>query len=169
MQRPSPASPATRPRRDRLRGSAAALTLALLLALPGAEAATPLAPTVDLSGLPALGDAWREENPYRGNAQAVETGRSLYAQACARCHGAESLEPGPAANLRLVGLYCQRLADPELASRCTRDADYYFRTTVLEGKVRLGVEHMPPWAGVLSQEAIWSLRSFVEAQRGTKP
>ncbi|WP_162860600.1 c-type cytochrome [Pseudothauera hydrothermalis] len=146
-----------------------ALLLALLLVIPGGVgAATPVAPTVDLSGLPALGNEWREENPYRGNAHAIAVGRALYAQVCARCHGAESLEPGPAANLRLVGMYCQRLKDPQLAARCTRDADHYFLTTVLEGKIRLGVEHMPPWAGVLSQEAIWALRSFVEAQRSVK-
>jgi hypothetical protein len=38
---------------------------------------------------------------------------------------------------------------------------------VLKGKVLLGVEHMPPWEGILPQEAVWALRSYVET-RGRK-
>ena len=31
---------------------------------------------VDTSTLPQLGDKWREDNPYRGNAEAVKIGSS---------------------------------------------------------------------------------------------
>ena len=76
------------------------LALGLAAALCGPSvAATPEPPRVDLSGLPALGDGWREDNPYRGNPQAVDTGRAIYAQSCARCHGAEATKPGPASSL----------------------------------------------------------------------
>jgi mono/diheme cytochrome c family protein len=157
-------------RNGRGRAAFAALALGLTALVPAAtHAAKPAAPTVDLSALPGLDGMPREDNPYRGNAQAIDLGRQVYAQACARCHGTAATEPGPAANLRLVGLYCRRLTDAELARRCSRDADEYFRTSVLKGKSRLGVEHMPPWEGVLSEEAIWAVRSFVEAQRGAKP
>lgn len=114
-----------------------------------------------LAALAALGDEWRAENPYRGDARAIAAGQTLYAAHCARCHGEDASGRGPAADLRVLGRYCRRIADEDLRRRCARDADDYFRRSVLFGKVRLGIVHMPPWKDVLSQEAVWALRSFV--------
>lgn len=41
--------------------------------------------------------AWRvpdEENPMKGDAQAIESGLTSYAQMCARCHGGPGVQPG---------------------------------------------------------------------------
>ncbi len=48
---------------------------------------------------------------------------------------------------------CRRIADAELKAWCLRDNDAYFAKTVRQGKVILGVSHMPPWEeSILPQE-----------------
>lgn len=119
---------------------------------------------IDVSGLPPLGPTWRDENPYRGNARAVEVGESAFTQACARCHVlATSGGIGP--DLRKLDAYCLRIADERIRRACMKDQDHYFRTTVLEGKVIVGVTHMPAWKGLLSQEAVWAIRTYIESRR----
>lgn len=49
---------------------------------------------VDTKGLPALGEAWLVENPYRKNDLAIRIGSSAYNQNCARCHGLEAVPGG---------------------------------------------------------------------------
>ncbi len=108
-------------------------------------------------------DAWT--NPLRGDAASIDAGAVAYAQSCARCHGKEATQPGPAANLRLIGRYCGRLDDPTLKQRCTEDADAYFLKSVEDGKVRLDVRHMPGWKGQLSTEQVWAIQAYVESRR----
>ncbi len=127
-----------------------------------AEAASP--PTVDTSTLPALGETWHASNPYRGDPAAIAIGRSAYNQACARCHGIDAEHQGNAADLRRVDAYCRRIADAALRHACMLDNDAFFKDSVLHGKRRVGVEHMPPWAGVLSQELVWAIQAFVESR-----
>lgn len=163
-------TPATLPDRvaaDRFRFGTTLRMLAALAVLTSvpAYALEAVVPIVDLSGLPALPDGAHDENPYRGNPLAVEIGRSAYAQACARCHGEEASTMGPAADLRLLGRYCNRIADPTLRGRCVRDADFYFLKTVREGKLRLGIRHMPAWGDRLAQPLAWSIQAFIEARR----
>lgn len=146
-----------------LRGAMRAARLAIFLAGAACGVAQ-AAGTPPPPELPPLGDAWRTENPYRGDARAVAFGKTLYVANCLRCHGEEASGRGPAADLRLVGRYCRQIADEPLRQRCARDADEYFRRSVLFGKVRLGIVHMPPWQDVLSQEAVWALRSYVETR-----
>lgn len=159
------------------RGVAAALrTTGLAVALLGAASVaaqqistepitTPV--TVDLSALPALGTPWLEDNPYRGNAKVAEIGRTLFNQACARCHGDDgNATHHVGTDLRRLDSYCfVKIKDAATRRHCLRDNDHYFKESVLRGKIRVGVAHMPPWEGVLSQEAVWSLRSFLESQR----
>ncbi len=139
------------------------LCLALLLALGlgSARAGDTSAEEPGLAALPELGGQWRTENPYRGDARATAAGQTLFVAHCQRCHGENASGRGPAPDLRVLGRYCMRIADKELHARCMRDADDYFRRSVLFGKVRMGVVHMPPWKDVLSQEAIWALRTYV--------
>ena len=49
---------------------------------------------VDTSELPSLGEEWRDENPFRGDATAIRIGTSAYNQNCARCHGLEAISGG---------------------------------------------------------------------------
>lgn len=103
---------------------------------------------VDVSGLEKLGEEWREENPYRGNERAIEIGKSAYAQNCARCHGLDGISGGIAPDLREL--------EPGM------DGDEWYVYRVRNGAVRNGVPYMPKMAEFLSQEALWSIRSWLE-------
>jgi len=150
------------------------LSLAALILLPilsGASAETApaangvpiLAPVVDTLALKPLGAAWLGENPYRSEAAAVEVGRQAFIQACQRCHGPEALGKGPGPNLRRLSTYCKRIVDPSLQRDCFIDNDAHFVKSVLKGKTRVGVVHMPPWEGLLSQEVVWALKAYVDS------
>ena len=124
-----------------------------------------VAPTVSPNGLPPLGEIWLAENPYRGNPAAVAIGQQAYNQACARCHGADaSTNTAPAPDLRQLNRYCRRISDVELNAACMRVNDAYFSKTVRNGKVIVGVTHMPPWQGVLKQELAWAIQVFIESR-----
>lgn len=136
------------------------IKLALSVALSGALAVfagsaashgdvTPQA--VDVSTLKPLGDEMKDVNPYRDDKAAVKVGSSAYNQNCARCHGLEGVSGGIAPDLRTLDL------DP--------DTDVYYRNAVLAGRVRNGAVYMPPFAGVLSQEAIWAIKAYLETRR----
>ena len=124
-----------------------------------------VAPTVTPDGLPVLGEAWLEANPYRGNPLAVSIGETAYGQTCARCHGADaSTNATPAPDLRQLNRFCRRITDPELNAACMRDNDAYFAKTVRHGKIVVGITHMPPWQGVLKQELAWAIQTFIESR-----
>lgn len=147
----------------------------LLLALchmPLAAQEVAVAPDVQAGGLPPLGARWLATNPYRNQPPADEAraiGRDAYNQACARCHGADAgTNAAPAPDLRNLDRGCRRIADPALKARCQADNDAYFAKTVREGKLILGVTHMPPWQGVLSQELAWAIQVFVESRAAAR-
>lgn len=104
--------------------------------------------TVDVSGLDQLGEEWLEENPYRDNELAIKIGQSAYAQNCARCHGLDAISGGIAPDLREL--------EPGMAG------DEWFAYRVINGATRNGVPYMPKMADFLSQEALWSIRSWLE-------
>lgn len=108
---------------------------------------------VDVSALPPLGETVREVNPYRDNAEAIRVGTSAYNQNCARCHGLEAISGGIAPDLRKLDL------DP--------DSDLFYYASVLAGKVRNGAVYMPPFGEILSQEAIWAIKAYLETRRAS--
>lgn len=122
---------------------------------------------VDVHTLPQLGADWREENPYRtqANAEAVRIGTSAYNQNCARCHGLEAISGGIAPDLRKLDKDCFDLADKVKQTACIKEIDNYFLTTVRHGRVRNGAVYMPPFEGVLQQEAFWAIKSYLETRR----
>lgn len=129
------------------------LFLCSILLLPSAPIlahgdVTPQA--VDVSTLPQLGEQKKEENPYRGNQEAIRIGTSAYNQNCARCHGIEAISGGIAPDLRRLDI--------------DRETDQYFLQSVLRGKVRNGAVYMPPFEGILQQEAIWAIRSYIDTR-----
>ncbi|NMG37432.1 cytochrome c-550 PedF [Azoarcus sp. TTM-91] len=165
---PATLSAADGPRRLLLHLAALLLQIALLAGFVSpARAEVAIPPVVDISPLPPLGETWLAANPYRGNPQAVEIGRSAYNQSCARCHGVDADHQGNAADLRRVDAYCRRIADTGLRAACMLDNDAFFKESVLHGKVRVGVVHMPPWEGLLSQEVVWAIQTFVESRAGS--
>jgi mono/diheme cytochrome c family protein len=139
----------------------ATMCLALSTSLLGAEA--PKAPTVDITGLPALAPGWAELNPYRGRADATMVGKAVFNQTCARCHGIDANgSRAPAPDLRRVGGHCLKLQDADLKARCQSDADVYFIKSARFGKRKFGIEHMPAWDGVLDARTLWAIRTFIE-------
>lgn len=115
------------------------------------------------AGASTAGAGERQVNPFRGQTQPA--GQGLYNQHCAQCHGEDARRPmAEAPDLRRLNSFCRRLADAALKDRCLGDVDTYFHHSVMEGKVRAGVVHMPPWRGQLDDASIWAIRSFIEAQ-----
>lgn len=107
---------------------------------------------MDVSSLPALGDEWRESNPYTGNEEAIKIGSSGYNQNCARCHGLEVISGGIAPDLR------------NLNTLDKAEADEWYMYRIRNGAVRDGRVYMPPFEGILQQEAMWAIKAFIETR-----
>ena len=110
---------------------------------------------VNTDGLEATGEEFLAENPYRlaGGEQyelAIEIGASGYNQNCARCHGLEAISGGIAPDLR-------KLEDGEFG-------DEWYLERVRKGYSQNGAYKMPPFQDVLSQEAMWAIRSYLESR-----
>ena len=110
---------------------------------------------VDTTGLDVVGEEWAEENPYRikGGDQyelAKKIGSSGYNQNCARCHGLQVISGGIAPDLRFL--------DEGI------DGDEWFLQRIRHGYSQNGAYKMPPFEGVLSQEAMWAIRSYIETR-----
>jgi len=110
---------------------------------------------VDTEGLEATGEEFLAENPYRiaGGEQyelAIKIGASGYNQNCARCHGLEAISGGIAPDLRA-------LEDGEFG-------DEWYMERVRKGYSQNGAYKMPPFEALLSQEAMWAIRSYVESR-----
>lgn len=130
------------------------LAPALLLALFASQAfshgdVTPQA--VDTTGLKALGTEWQVANPYRKNETAIRIGSSAFNQNCARCHGIGAVSGGIAPDLRYL---------PE-----GNEGDEIFLNRIRHGSTRDGRVYMPPFEGMLSQEAMWAIRAWLETVR----
>jgi cytochrome c-550 PedF len=145
--------------------SLSGLLLAVFFAVsPVAHAHGDVVPqSVETKGLPALGDKWREENPYRGNKQAIGIGDSAYAQNCARCHGLQAISGGIAPDLRQLDRDCLTQKDDAKKQACYKEMDGYYASSVRKGKVRNGAVYMPPFEGIFSQEAVWAIKSYLES------
>ena len=124
---------------------------------------------VDTSSLPQLGEKWLESNPYDkaspARKEALRIGSSAYNQNCARCHGLEALSGGIAPDLRKFDDDCGGLADAAKKAACYKEMDDFYVGTVRRGRTRDGRVYMPPFEGTLTQEAIWSIRSYLEDRR----
>ncbi len=102
---------------------------------------------LNTKGLENLGDEWLEENPYEGNSVAIEIGASGYNQNCARCHGLQVISGGIAPDLRYLPMGLE--------------GDEWFMMRVRNGYSQNGAYKMPPFENILSQEAMWAIRSFI--------
>ncbi len=130
-----------------IRNGALACTLAL--ATVAAHAHGDVVPqAVDTSSLKQLGADWMIENPYRGDKEAIRIGDSAFNQNCARCHGLGAVSGGIAPDLRYL--------------EHTADMDEFFIGKVRNGVTRNGAVYMPPFEGMLSQEAMWAIRAWLE-------
>ena len=76
---------------------------------------------------------------------------SAYNQNCARCHGLEAISGGIAPDLRYL---------PQ-----GDEGDEIFLQRIRKGSVRDGRVYMPPFEGLFSQEAMWTIRAWLETVR----
>jgi len=143
-----------------------AAVLGLLVAAGSVQAHGDVTPqAVDTSKLPPLGAEWKGENPYRGHAEAIKIGASAYNQNCARCHGLEAISGGIAPDLRKMDNECASLKDARRKAACVKDIDDFYAGVVRRGRVRNGAVYMPPFEGILNQEATWAIRAYLETRR----
>jgi cytochrome c-550 PedF len=149
--------------------------------LAAAAALTPLAlmahgdvvpQAVDTRTLPQLGSKWLDTNPFaEGKAEApvfkeaLRIGTSAYNQNCARCHGLEAISGGIAPDLRKIDADCNGMADAKKKNECYGEIQEYYQATVRAGRVRDGRVYMPPFDGILSQEAVWAIKTYLETRR----
>jgi cytochrome c-550 PedF len=105
---------------------------------------------VDVSTLKPLGEKLLDVNPYRGDKEAIRVGESGYAKNCARCHGLHAVSGGMSPELRTMD--------------SDKGNDKIFLEITLRGKTRNGKEYMPAFRGIMAQEAIWAIRSYIESQ-----
>lgn len=105
---------------------------------------------VDTEGLEDLGNKWLVENPYRGDETAIEIGSSAYNQNCARCHGLDAISGGIAPDLRLL--------EPNASD------DAWFISRIRSGAVRNGITYMPAFEGIMDQEAMWAIKSYIDTK-----
>ena len=106
---------------------------------------------VDVSSLKPLGPDWRDVNPYRDDKEAIRIGDSAFNQNCARCHGLGAVSGGIAPDLRKLDI--------------APETDEYFIGRVRKGVTRNGAVYMPPFEGMLSQEAMWAIKAWLETVR----
>jgi len=130
------------------------LIVSAFLALSGGHAfahgdVTPQA--VDTTGLDNLGPDFKKSNPYRKNKLAEKIGSSAYNQNCARCHGIEAVSGGIAPDLRYLP--------------AGDEGDEIFLQRIRRGSTRDGRVYMPPFEGILQQEAMWAIRAYLETVR----
>jgi cytochrome c-550 PedF len=134
-----------------IRSSTALALLAASLASPIVRAHGDVTPQpVDVSTLKPLGEKLLDENPYRGDKEAIRVGDSGYAKNCARCHGLHAVSGGMSPELRTLD--------------SDKETDKMFLEITLQGRTRNGKEYMPAFRGIIGQEAIWAIRSYIEAQ-----
>lgn len=105
---------------------------------------------VDTQGLKELGKEWLTENPYKGDKKAIEIGARGYNSNCARCHGLDAKSGGIAPDLR----YLENDAE----------GDAWYISRVRKGYHQNGVTKMPTFEGLMSQEAMWAIRTYINAQ-----
>lgn len=89
----------------------------------------------------------RPKNPYQGRADVVEEGRGHLNQYCAHCHGPNAEQGERPRDLRRLRI---RYGDDDVT---------VFWTTVHKGRIDKG---MPVWAGVLSDDVLWRIFTFLQ-------
>ncbi len=112
---------------------------------------------VNTDGLEPLGEEWLEANPYRGNELAIKIGASAYNQNCARCHGLDVISGGITPDLRKL--------NDEFDWASVEESDEWFMQRIRHGAVIQGRVYMPAFEGILSQEAMWAIRSFIDTRK----
>jgi mono/diheme cytochrome c family protein len=94
-------------------------------------------------------------NPFEGDAQAASAGQQLYEPNCASCHGSEGRGDGPAA-----GSLDPQPGDLRITAQQAGD-DYIYWRIAKGGNFAPFNSSMPAWEGVLSDDQIWQLVTYI--------
>lgn len=105
---------------------------------------------VDTTGLPPISKDWEKTNPYRGNPLALKIGSGAFNENCARCHGLEAISGGIAPDLRYL--------DKGEAG------DAWFLNRIRHGYTQNGMTKMPAFEGILSQQTMWAIRTYLDSR-----
>ncbi len=108
--------------------------------------------SIDITGLEPIKDSdttWVDTNPYSSNERAIEIGKHAFAQNCARCHGIDAISGGIAPDLR------EKLP-------LGQEGDEIFKERMINGAIRNGVTYMPKFDGIVKQEGLWAIRTWLE-------
>ncbi len=120
---------------------------------------------VDTSTLKPLGKDWIEPNPYRGNDKAVAVGAEGYLHNCAACHGLNAVSGGVAPDLLALDRDCLAFPSGPKREDCLKDVDDYFKDVTLNGRKNSeGRIIMPAYGSVFTQEAVWAIKSYIDAR-----
>lgn len=99
-------------------------------------------------------------NPMEGQQDAATAGQEVYATNCASCHGDDAAGDGPAA----------ASLDPAPANLQNTAAEtdpQYTYWVISEGGAAAGLSaSMPAFEGVLSEDAIWQVVTYLETTYG---
>jgi mono/diheme cytochrome c family protein len=72
---------------------------------------------------------------------------------------------GIAPDLRQLDRDCVIQKDEVKKKACYKENDAYYLTSVRHGKTRNGAVYMPPFEGMFNQEAMWSVKAYLETVR----
>jgi mono/diheme cytochrome c family protein len=92
-------------------------------------------------------------NPFEGKIEVAEEGRSLFNQYCAHCHGPNAVQGERPRDLR------------RLKARYGDDAAKVFYETISTGLPDKG---MPVWKGVLSDEVLWRIYTYLQTVQSAR-
>ena len=131
--------------------SAATAALALVVSANAFAHGDVTPQAIDITGIEPLKDSavWVDTNPYSGNERAAEIGHHAFAQNCARCHGIDAVSGGIAPDLR------EKLP-------LGAEGDEIFKERMVNGAIRNGVTYMPKFDGIVAQEGLWAIRTWLE-------
>ncbi len=102
------------------------------------------------------------KNPFEGNQDAVTAGKTVFDSNCQTCHGADAKGDGPAgASLN------PKPANLQLTVKETDAA--YMHWVITEGGAAAGLSSaMPSFKGVLSDDDIWRVVTYLRTTYGGK-
>lgn len=102
------------------------------------------------------------KNPFQGNADAVTAGKQVFTANCETCHGADAKGDGPAgASLN---------PKPANLQYTVKETDAaYMHWVITEGGAAAGLSSaMPSFKGVLSDDDIWRVVTYLRQTYGGK-
>ena len=111
-----------------------------------------------MGGMQGMGGHWASpaaeaarENPIAYSQASVNTGKGLFKQYCASCHGEKADGKGPAGMMMNP-----RPADLTAMSGGHPDGDFAY-------KINTGRGAMPSWKNTLNEKQVWHLVNFIQS------